>query len=338
MVEDELADLEEGSTEAHPAPAAGRPGRLRRPRRRGDRTPALSWPIDDNQPSPLLVGQSPACAPSPARSGARRGGIWRSRWSASGLRVTDLESTNGTYFSGLAVRDGLARRRGDPADRADPAARRKTQRPGDAPARRSHELRARSRRQLGDAAAVSTRRAAGGVGHPAGDRGRDRHRQGGARRGDSRAELAGGAGRSWSSTARPRRHSSWKSDLFGHERGAFTGAVAPAQGGLRAGPRRDPSHRRDRRARCGAAAEAPARHRALGDPAGRLGDRGGASTCGSSRRPAATSTSRCRSSAFETISSTGWRSAASSSRRCAGARADVHLAGAAFLEGARRRA
>ena len=60
-----------------------------------------------------------------------------------------------------------------------------------------------------------------------------------------------------------------ESELFGHEKGAFSGRRAAAEGGLRGGARRDDLPRRGRRAAARPAAEAPAGARARGGEARR---------------------------------------------------------------------
>ena len=70
---------------------------------------------------------------------------------------------------------------------------------------------------------------------------RERHRQGGARAGDPQRLAARGAGRSSASTARRFRASCSRSELFGYEGGAFTGAKRAATPASSSWPRAAPS-------------------------------------------------------------------------------------------------
>ena len=111
-----------------------------------------------------------------------------------------------------------------------------------------------------------------------------------------------------------------ESELFGHERGAFTGAAAPTQGHVRAGRRRHALPRRDRRRSRRDAGQAAAR--APGEPvdARRRQRRRSRSTSASSPPPTATSRTRSPTGASARTSTTGSTSSPSSSRRCASGR------------------
>ena len=88
---------------------------------------------------------------------------------------------------------------------------------------------------------------------------RERHRQGAGRPRAARAARRAATSRSSRSTAPRSPRTLMESELFGYERGAFTGAVAAQAGPLRAGRRRHAVPRRDRRDPGRDAGEAAAR-------------------------------------------------------------------------------
>jgi two-component system response regulator HydG len=228
MQEDDFADLEQGSTEIHPRhgipPASG--GFVLLVVEGPDA--GLSLAIDEGQPSPILVGQSPACALrlSDPRVSRRHLAL---EVVGDRLRVTDLESTNETYCAGLAIREAYLR--GGESLQLGPTLIRVERRQLDAPKEPSD--RTGFGRVIGSSLAMRRlyplieRLAASDIPMVIeGETGTGK---------EALAEAIHEMGpRStgpfvvFDCAATPAEL--MESDLFGHERGAFTGAVAPRKG------------------------------------------------------------------------------------------------------------
>ena len=152
---------------------------------------------------------------------------------------------------------------------------------------------------------------------------RERHRQGARRAARARPLPARGGAPSCPINCAAIPESLLESELFGHERGAFTGAIARKEGRLRARPRRHPLPRRGRRDAAGRAGEAPARpagrrarargrHRAAAGRRARRGRHQQGPRRGGAGRPRSARTS----STGSTWSRSGSRPCASAARTC----------------------
>ena len=172
--------------------------------------------VNPTHPSRLLVGSSEACALriSDPRVSRRHLAL---DLGEDGLRITDMGSTNGTFVDGVTLLDGFLRG-GEIVRIGETALRVERLEQSAAPVLSDKTS---FGRVIG--ASVEMRRLyplcerLAAVERRCRHRGRDGHRQGGARRGSPRDRATARAGRSWSSIAPPCRPL-MESELFGHER------------------------------------------------------------------------------------------------------------------------
>jgi two-component system, NtrC family, response regulator HydG len=226
-VGDDFEDLEHGVTDRHAGHALATPGEFALTVIDGPDTGA-ELVIGESAPSPLLVGQSPACA-------LRLRDLQVSRRHLAlavvdgRLRVTDLDSTNGTYCAELALREAYLR--GGETLHIGQSRLRVERRSGPAPRPPSH--RTSFGRVLGESHVMRRlyplveRLAASDI--PLvieGETGTGKEAL--AEAIHELGPRASGPFVVFDCTTTPAQL--MESDLFGHERGAFTGAVSVRKG------------------------------------------------------------------------------------------------------------
>ena len=152
--------------------------------------------------------------------------------------------------------------------------------------------------------------------HRAGPRA-ERHRQGTGRPGDPPQQPAEGQAAGHDQLRRPAGELCWRARLFGHEKGAFTGAATAKAGPDRGGRGRDAVHRRGRRDGPRPAGQAAAGAGGRPLPAGRRHARSTTPTSASSRRPTSRWRRSRRPAGSARTCTTGSTSSRSRCRRCA---------------------
>ena len=237
-----------------------------------------------------------ARAPSQsARAGADRPDRRRTSRSTRCARAPPISSSSRSRPTGCLPRstratDGASRGRAAAAGREDQRA---------AGLRRDRRLSARIPRRAGD------RRQGGARARSRADRGRKRRRQGSRRAGDPRRLARAARSRCITVNCGAIPANLVESELFGHEKGAFTGAFDRQIGKLPGSRRRHPVPRRGRRAAARRAGQAAPRARNRARSSRSAAAPRAKSTSASSPRPTRRCSTRSPPAASARISITG---------------------------------